>query len=480
MYNCLPYESRENICSFLAPPDVYNLCRADPKCFLLSHLDDTRHRGEEMLHQTLMNGLRRNLQSYDGEFLNSFISISRGLPVGSVALGGSIVVQTVLGELWPSNTTPYGNNYITTKTLNTLRRIRQSNIAIYCNAEVATYVRSWLVASFDLVLVGLVGSPQDQQRRANSRNVEFYTKAPANGDVFQMNDSLWEFQRDHSIINSIDINGATLRISTNTGVSEFERDPPTINSIIDGDTLHISTYTGVPLIWEGRLVDQRTHGRFSVDLIVSHPGRPCMDVTNDFEMNICRCLFNGHTFLIPSPNNTFRRRTDINTRLNPSMAFYIEIALAYITAVARGCNITMANLLKEQNRLSFLFRKLDLEIPAHQRVGTLFSPDYDACVWSVRVKTGVWRTRSVVIKTALQSREMHVASGLYRRYGHRPLFMHNVIIGLLFSRIVEYISQGIVLADLPREAINPTNRSILLDIIRILPREDNAWDGIDG
>ena len=457
-YNNLPCECREVICSFLAPPDAYNLCMADPKCFVLNRQDDmvqrgdiaTRHRGKEMIRQTLMNSLYRALQPYRDQFtvqdfIDSFVNMSRRLPLGSVALGGSLVVQAVLGDQWLPNKLPYGDNYVCDGNLYCLRRQWRSNVVVFCNADVHVYVRSWLVASADLVLVDC-DNPSAFSSRTHTHMVERYTKAPIDGKHFQYNNIAWKFQREAAATGSIQL-----------PYGEYT----------------ISTAANVPLLYEKRLIDQRTGRSLCIDLAVASQGTQCTDIPNEYELDICRCMFNGGSFIIPRPNATFRRQT----RLNPSLPVH-DMIMAYITAIARGCNSTFGNLFKGQTRLSFLFRKLGLEIPTHQRIGTLFSPDLDACVWSIEVRCAVKRVRDFVIRRALQDRatvraayDDDIFSELmfpYHRGIHlNPLEMHNHLAIYYLNHIVLYTNHGVSLIDLPN--VNFGNESVVANAMRELP-----------
>ena len=116
IYTNMPDDIRGHIGRMLAPCDVFRLCLADPRCFVLpAQLDIgnggdslTPCRGKKMLHRTLLQSLEQTLQSNDAAFdcsniVSSFARLAASLPPGSVAMSGSVVVQAVFGDIWSSD-----------------------------------------------------------------------------------------------------------------------------------------------------------------------------------------------------------------------------------------------------------------------------------------------------------------------------------------------------------------------------------------
>jgi hypothetical protein len=324
----LPEEVLEVVAQFTRPPDIYQLCLAmkTPRAFLTRLMNAS-------LIESMKLSLRENNASFrdDIDLFNSFVNLALSLKPNSVAMSGSVVVQAALGVTWGG-----------------------SDIDVYCTHDAAPVVRSWLIANVHQVLVGIdSGYSQGQhgaalsgmrtQRFNRDRDpifqVEHWANAPNDGDSFPSEDGAvdrqWQFN-----------------------LKEVYRPSPVIfrdGVVLDGpaettdDALRlreVRSYNDVLSIpHEPRLCSRA--GRDSrkdfinIDLIVMHPESRIVDAIDDFDIEICKCTWDGHKFRIPSPRNTFERRTELTS--SPEVSDMLQ----YAAGIAKQSKKSFQAMLRE-------------------------------------------------------------------------------------------------------------------------------------
>ena len=425
-YNKLPYEVREHLGRILAPCDAFRLCLTDARCFVLpsqlNTVNDNRNLtpclGKKVLHHTLIQSLEQTLQSNNTDFdcvniVGSFTRLAASLPPDSVAISGSIVLQAVFSDTW------------------------LSDIDIYCTSEVSRQVRTWIISNANQALLNCVEgysittrNPEDNTFDSNIGFVESYCNIPREGKILQdgiMGD-LWVFSR----------NAAThLNGIPHASISSTEVDH------------EISTTGGVPIIYDPKLARD---GRLkkNIDLVIAREGKNIEDIISGFDIGICQCLFNGKSFHIPCPFDTYNRRSTLNMNI-----FNNHVIVCYMTALLVECRRNFSTILHKQAlRLGSLTTKPNVHWPTHTEeipgVGALaFLHELDAFVWSRKFRRDVQRVRSTLIKNALYS----MLLSDYDSFGHfdrvRPIATHNSIVRIFNKQIGKYLARGIVFTNLP-------------------------------
>jgi hypothetical protein len=300
----LPGEVLEVVAKSARPPDVYQLCLAMKGPHASSDVPLLTRLMNASLIESMKLSLRENNASFrdDIDLFNSFVNLALSLKPNSVAMSGSVVVQAALGETWGG-----------------------SDIDVYCTHDAAPVVRSWLIADVHQVLVGIdSGYSQGQHRAALSGmrtqrfnrdgdpifQVEHWANAPKDGELFRSDedgavDRQWQFNLKEVYRPSPVFfrDGVVL-----DGPAETTDDASRLREVRSWkDVLSIPH--------EPRLCSRA--GRDSrkdfinIDLIVMHPESRIVDAIDDFDIEICKCTWDGHKFRIPSPRNTFERRTEL-------------------------------------------------------------------------------------------------------------------------------------------------------------------------
>ena len=280
-----------------SPADIHNLHVAN-KHFLGANKE---HGGDynRTMNNALFHSMDRTLKSNsasvgrDVDVFNSFRRLANSLSPNSVAMSGSIVVQAVLGDQWDG-----------------------SDIDVYCTQGAAPAVRTWLINDVNQVLVGVHASYCPGERGSNIHHVEHWANEPKVGKAFECQCARgrvkWRFDKAASYHASpMYLQGRDLYDS---------------DEVIDGD-LHPSCAVHTegdhtPIPFEPRLVDQcDENGRrkskketVNIDLIVVDSESNVTDVIEDFDIVICKCSWDGKTFSIPTPTDTFDRRSKLSDR----------------------------------------------------------------------------------------------------------------------------------------------------------------------
>ena len=317
----------EVIAKCARPPDVYQLCLAmNASRALLTRLVNAS------LIESMKLALKENKASFrdDIDLFASFVNLAQSLKPNSVAMSGSIVVQAALGVTWDG-----------------------SDIDLYCTDDAAPVVRSWLIAYVHQVLVGIdTGCSQEGRPRAVSpgtprqRNnwdgnpifhVEHWANAPNDGDLLRSEDSAmdrqWEFNLEEVCRPS----------------PVFFRDAVVLDGPAETDDALrlrvVRSYEDVlPIPHEPRLCHRAGKDRkgcININLIVMNTGSRIVDAIDDFDIDICKCTWDGHKFRISSPRNTFEQRTELTSSLE------VNGMLQYTAGIARQSEIPFQAMLRE-------------------------------------------------------------------------------------------------------------------------------------
>jgi hypothetical protein len=380
-----------------------------------------------MLHHTLLQSLERTLQSNEADFdcsniVSSFARLAASLPPGSVALSGSIVLQAVLGDTW------------------------SSDIDIFCTSEVSSIVRTWIVTIANQALFNCVPGYTHEMSHPDGlldnaiQFVESYCNIPRENKILidGLMGDLWVFNRKAATYR----NGVVPYDHGHTHRSDHE----------------IRTAGGVPIVYDPRLsMDNRL--RKNIDLVIARQGRSVEDIISSFDIDICRCLFNGTSFNIPSPFDTYNRRSALNMNV-----FQNRAIICYTNALLVECRRNFATILSKHLTVWSL---TSMHWPTHTNerpgVGALvFLPELEHFVWSRKFRIIVQRIRASLIRNALYS--MLLVD--YDSFGHlvdrnRPISIHNIYVKLFNKRVGKYMARGIDFTDLP---------PVIPHVMRILPR----------
>jgi len=439
-YGDLPDEVRGHVGRMLAPCDVFRLCLADARCFVLPPQLDTdisngsgnsltSCHGKKMLHHTLLRSLERTLQSNEAGFgcsniVSSFARLAASLPPGSVAMSGSIVLQAVLGDIW------------------------SSDIDIFCTSEVSSVVRTWIVTVANQALFNCAPgythemSYPDGPFDSAIQFIESYCNVPRENKILQneLTGERWVFHRK----------AATYR----NGVVPYD-----YHHTLHSD--HEICTTGVPIVFDPRL-SRDSRLKKNIDLVIARQGRNLDDIVSLFDIDICRCLFNGKSFNIPRPFDTYNRRSALNMNV-----FNNHAIVCYMNALLVECRRSFSTILRNHLTAWSHEELTSMHWPTHTNerpgVGALvFLPELDVLVWSRQFRITVQRIRANLIRTALY--RMLLVD--YDTFGHlvdrnRPISTHNIYVNLFNRRVGKYMARGIDFTNLP---------PVIPHVMRILPR----------
>jgi hypothetical protein len=218
--------------------------------------------------------------------------------------------------------------------------------------------------------------------------------------------------------------------------------------------------TGVPIVFDPRL-SRDSRLKKNIDLVIAHQGRNLDDIVSRFDIDICRCLFNGKSFNIPRPFDTYNRRSALNMNV-----FNNHAIVCYMNALLVECRRSFSTILRNHLTAWSHEELTSMHWPTHTNerpgVGALvFLPELDVLVWSRQFRITVQRIRASLIRTALYS--MLLVD--YDTFGHlvdrnRPISTHNMYVNLFNRRVGKYMARGIDFTNLP---------PVIPHVMRILP-----------
>ena len=358
--------------------------------------------------------------------------LSRGLEWKSaaVAISGGIMVQTALGETW-----------------------KGSDIDVYCTQAAAPAVRTWLIKDMKQVLVGVNSRYKDvvpwSLKDPVVDHIEYWANTPADGERFKrVRGPAWEFDYEEACID---------------GPVGFQG-----NAVFDGTESIDDDFPGfvmrtkddIPIPFESRLLfasdingaRKTKKDIVGFDLIVVKSGHAIARAIQNFDIDICKCSWDGlGSFHVPAPRNTFRRMSELsNGQEANEMLFYAKC----ITVESQKPFSEMMKELRAKHRethtmlwakqlkhlqamnkdLAELFVQLELVVDTFN----VFSPEFD-CALPVNI---LWLAREL--------REMLIQNVMGRpgTNGHEK---HNSIMKSL-ERIEKYNRRGITVKPRPHQS----------------------------
>ena len=291
--NTFPDDIWYKISKYYTTVEIFNTCKSN-KAFDC-HITNFNREGfkqtltDRLLFDSLERGLERVLRntfskctSGDG-IVKSFSRMCITLSPKSVIISGSSIIQAILGVEW-----------------------KGSDVDIYCTPESAPFVRSWLVNEAHMALLDVkaqytqdVGSPFDS---GDIGHVEKY------GDE---------------------------RVGTVA--------MPYLNFAIAGNTIEIYAAGGACIPFLGNVLSAEGRCKLlrlppnqkdtKVDLVVVKSGT---DITNmidrNFDMEICKAVFDGASFRVPDLQSTIEHKTTLCPTLRN------KLSKVYMELLNRECN----------------------------------------------------------------------------------------------------------------------------------------------
>jgi hypothetical protein len=348
----------------------------------------------------------------------------------AVAMSGGIMVQTALGESW-----------------------KGSDIDVYCTKGAAAAARAWLINDMKQVLVGVNSRYKGRvpwSVKDPVHHVEYWANTPAEGErFFQGKRTVWEFDYNEVCYDSpVGIQGSAVFDGTEV-----------INDHING--LVVTTEGGVRVPFEPRLLYALDENGFrkmkkdvvGIDLIVLKEGHTIADAIQNFDIDICKCSWDGlGSFHVQAPKITFRRMSVLsNGHQTNEMLFYSKCITAQcqktfremMTELRAKCRETHAMLwekhlkhLQAMNKeQAELFLQLELVIDTFN----VFSPELDAPL-PVNVTWLIRELRELLIQNVLE------------RPGSNGHETHNFIMKS-FERVRKYNRRGITVKPSPSPSV---------------------------
>jgi len=284
--NVFPDDIWHKLSKYCTTVEIFNMCKSN-KTFD-RHITNFNGEGFEqkitdrLLLDSLERGLERVLRNKFSEYTGgdditkSLRRMCTTLPPKSVIISGSSIIQAILGVEW-----------------------KGSDVDIYCTLESAPFVRSWLVNETRMALIDV--------------------KARYSQDVVSPFDS--------DDIGHVEKYGVE-RMGTVA--------MPRLNFTIAGNTIEIYAAGGTCIPFLGNVLGAERCKPFSVppnqedvnvDLIVVKSG---IDITNmidrNFDMEICKALFDGASFRVPDLQDTIKHKTTLCPTLRNKLSnVYMEL-----------------------------------------------------------------------------------------------------------------------------------------------------------
>ena len=215
-----------------------------------------------------------------------------------VVLSGSAVVQCVLNKTW-----------------------ERSDIDIFCTWDAAPMVRRRLFDRCGLICSGVDNDYMQQDRdmagdlegttRTMIHHVESYSSRPTREEEYDPDD--WSVDEDY---NTKAWDGEEyLKLTKTWGAHVLDRKEIWRSSIgvpggsLDGDFMY----------------DYKLRREKFVQLIIgAHQHKDARSLRNTFDLEICKCAFNGRGFIIPAPEHTFAGRTMITPARHDIMKQFVQ------------------------------------------------------------------------------------------------------------------------------------------------------------
>mmetsp|Transcript_33702 Transcript_33702/g.76077 ORF Transcript_33702/g.76077 Transcript_33702/m.76077 type:complete len:496 (+) Transcript_33702:80-1567(+) len=339
----------ENVASFAAPSDCYNIALASKRFFRPVSIssDAPERRGGQkprrkskrlksaggapplllatrMLRVSLEHNLERVLEhSRSGITLESLKKLGE-LPEGSAVIAGSTMVQACLGVLWGE-----GGE----KTY----RDGKSDVDIFCSAKAAPAVRSWLVEKSDCMFVGLrdsgyeCGATSDKMLYAVDTNIHHVEHWGSIMENVGNNEYYHHFGNEGSLPPGVDAKSTEYykeivgygKQCQSSIDEKFEYSLHFTSLGIDlNEAYDVKPKSGGDLPYD-------FHGEGDIDLVVGRLKDKSgdkkiapSDLLSDFDLEICKCSFDGKKFHIADPHNTFSGKTQMEPKRRAVVSSY--------------------------------------------------------------------------------------------------------------------------------------------------------------
>ena len=307
------------IAQFSSPTDSYNLaltCKRFHQPTTIQSSSEFSQRGgnsvnavlaTRLLRTSLLTSLERILRQgklgLTSNGFKTFLDLTRRLPRrNAVVISGSTMVQCVLGEYWDD-----------------------SDVDIFCSAQAAPEVRTWFIKELNQLFVGGPIGSYDGILTDTFLNtihhVEHYIHCPQEGaknphpgageqpppgiPIIPLLFSRDEACRKGERVNE-DIAKRIERRPHVTGEEDYNN-PESAYCIktLDGTAFpYDDDYEWVKGKWQ-----EERAGKI-IDFVVGKDEfLSAQDLLESFDLDICKCNFNGDTFTIPDPHRTFARKT---------------------------------------------------------------------------------------------------------------------------------------------------------------------------
>mmetsp|Transcript_23334 Transcript_23334/g.53531 ORF Transcript_23334/g.53531 Transcript_23334/m.53531 type:complete len:491 (-) Transcript_23334:213-1685(-) len=339
----------ENVASFAAPSDCYNIALASKRFFRPVSIssDAPERRGGQkprrkskrlksaggapplllatrMLRVSLEHNLERVLEhSRSGITLDSLKKLGE-LPEGSAVIAGSTMVQACLGVLWgEGGEKTYGDG--------------KSDVDIFCSAKAAPAVRSWLVEKSDCMFVGLkdsayeCGATSEKMLYAVDTNIHHVEHWGSIMENVGNNEYYHHFGKEGSLPPGVDAKSTEYykeivgygKQCQSSIDEKFEYSLHFTSLGIDlNEAYDVKPKSGGDLPYD-------FHGEGDIDLVVGRLKDKSgdkkiapSDLLSDFDLEICKCSFDGKKFHIADPHNTFSGKTQMEPKRRAVVSSY--------------------------------------------------------------------------------------------------------------------------------------------------------------
>mmetsp|Transcript_12899 Transcript_12899/g.23746 ORF Transcript_12899/g.23746 Transcript_12899/m.23746 type:complete len:512 (+) Transcript_12899:157-1692(+) len=275
-----------------------------------------------LLRQSLLSSLGRVLEhSQTGITLESALALAN-LPKGSAIIAGSTMAQTCLGVLWEGG------------------RYSPVDVDVYCSATAAPQVRSWLVEQASGIFVGFKDSYVDSTDNRLSYTVDTKIHHVEHwGSLAQNIDENMEGKEPYgsSTKSVADLNkeGAGISIETLKSTEYYKKavgwGKNCQKNYANWKWKPFFTILGVD---QSKAYDIKPkprgdlpfdfNGEGDIDLIVARTKNSPFDLLEDFDLTICKASFDGKTFRIPDPHNTFSGRSTMEPNRKKVVESYVK------------------------------------------------------------------------------------------------------------------------------------------------------------
>jgi len=272
-----PYDIWVKMSYYCTPASTFNLCRSDrvfDSVTFFSREGREESLTDKLLSNSLESSMERVLRNKFREFVEeddittSFRRMCKTITSGSLVISGSSITQAILGVEWEG-----------------------SDIDIYCTLESAPVVRSWLVDKANKTLVSV-------------KTGHTYTEDKVNHGPFYVNE-----------IMHVERYGDTPSGTHSMGHTGTENDTISYDTTTK-TMLDFSYPDGRPIeihgVGQTCIPFNRSVKETDIDLIIVESGTDVTDMINkNFDLGICKAVFDGVSFKVPDLHGTLQHQTTL-------------------------------------------------------------------------------------------------------------------------------------------------------------------------